>query len=634
MLRQIGPEVTNMKWRAYVFIPLLALMVCVPSFGQQVAALDFSGRSGLPAGIDFSGAWFPNPGQDTGLITASGSLVEFGGIPVNEAGRLYALAWSAARIQGRQHQCMGYVPPYTYNQPGNLRFWEERDPHTQRLLAIKMYWQISEGLRTIWMDDRPHPPPYAQHTWAGFSTGKYEGNVLTVYTTHLKRAWIRANGLAQSDEATVTEQFIRHGDRITYFHVVNDPVYLAEPMSRTYTLVRNVREPDAWLYACDDGEQILGRPEDQVDAYPWGQHPFLHEFADSHNIPLLGTLGGPETMYPEFLAKIQNAGSADAAIQAKLTPSPGPPHASRAIDPTPHDGEIHTLPVQGNVYMLVGDGGNIVVQVGEQGALVVDSGAGAITDKVVAAIRKLSERPVQFIVNTSFRSDHAGGNVKLRAAGFDPSVVGSFFSGQFADAGQGATIIAQQNVQLRMQTLKNVAAEGWPSDTFFKARRRKFHNGEAVEIFYQPNAVTDGDSIVHFRHSDVIATGEIFSTTSYPSIDLKNGGTLQGEIEALNNILELTVYQHDEEGGTLIIPGHGRLCDEWEVAEYRDMLVIIRDRVRAMIAKGATLEQVKAARVTADYDERFGANSGPWTTDMFVEAAYTSVKSPPNAGRK
>ena len=603
----------------------------VPAFAQgQIAALDFSGRTGLPAGIDLSGAWFPLPGQDSGLITASGALVEYGGIPMNEASRLYALAWSAARIQGRQHQCMGYVPPYTYNQPGNLRFWEERDPLTQRLLAIKMYWQISEGLRTIWMDDRPHPPAYAQHTWAGFATARYEGNMLTVNTTHLKRGWIRANGIPQSDEATVVEHFIRHGDRITYLSVVNDPVYLAEPFSRTYTLLRNVREPDAWLYACDDGEQILDRREDQVDAYAWGQHPFLREFADKRQIPLLATLGGPETMYPELQRKLKDPAGMETAARAELVPSSGPPHASRAADPNPHDGEIHVLPVQGNLYMLVGDGGNIAVQVGEQGPLVVDTGAGQLADKIIAAIRKLSEKPIQFIVNTSFRSDRTGGNVKLRAAGFDPSVVGSFFSGQFADAGKGATIMAQQNVENRMQALQ-APADGWPSDTFFKGRRRKFHNAEPVEILYEPNAVTDGDSIVHFRHSDVIVTGDIFTMTGYPWIDTKSGGSIQGEIQALNNILDRTVYQHDEEGGTLVIPGHGRLCDEWEVAEYRDMLVIIRDRVQALIDKGATLAQVKAARVTADYDERFGANSGPWTTDMFVEAVYASLKNPPKA---
>ena len=608
-----------------VFLPVAALLLA--------QGLDFSGRTNQPAGIDLSGTWYPQPGQDSNLFTASGSLVEYGGIPLSEAGRLYALAWSPSRIQGRQHQCMGYVPPYTYNQPGNLRFWEERDPYTQRLLAIKHYWQISEGTRTIWMDDRPHPPAYAQHTWSGFSTGKYEGNALTVYTTHLKRGWIRANGMPQSDEATLVEHFIRHGDRITYLSVVNDPVYLAEPFSRTYTLGRNAKEPDGWLYACDDGEQILGRREDQAESYFWGRHPFLREFADKTHIPLLATLGGPSTARPECLDKLKDPSAAETEAAAELVPSPGPPHSSHAADPNPHDGEIHVLPVQGNIYMLAGDGGNIAVQVGEQGAMVVNTGAGQISDKTIAAIRKLSEKPIQFIINTSFHPDFTGGNVKLRASGYDPSVEGSFFSGQFADAGKGATIIGHVNVQTRMTSLKT-PSEGWPSDTFVEVRRRKFHNGEAVEIFPQPGAISDGDSIVHFRRSDVIVTGDVFTTTSYPHIDVKVGGSIQGEIQALSNILDKTVYKHDEEGGTMIIPGHGRLCDEWEVAEYRDMVVIIRDRVQDLIGKGASLEQVKAARVTADYDDRFGMNSGPWTTDMFVEAVYTSLKNPPkSAGR-
>ena len=171
-----------------------------------------------------------------------------------------------------------------------------------------------------------------------------------------------------------------------------------------------------------------------------------------------------------------------------------------------------------------------------------------------------------------------------------------------------------------------------PSDTYFEDRRRKYHNEEPVEIFPLPNAITDGDSVVHFRRSDVIVTGDVFTTTQYPFIDVKNGGSLQGEIRALNFILDRTVYQHDEDGGTMIIPGHGRVTNEWEVAEYRDMLVIIRDRVQAMINSGATLDQVKSARLTADFDVRFGATSGPWTTDMFVEAVYTSLKNPPQTG--
>ncbi len=592
------------------------------------------------SGIDISGNWSTLVHQEP-LRTASGMLGEYGGIPISEAGRLSSLAWDASRMTVRQQQCAAYVTPYLMFTGGSQRFWEERDPHTQKLIAIKTYGQITEGTRTIWMDGRPHPPPYAQHTWTGFSTGKYQGNALTVYTTHMKRGWIRGNGMPESDQATLVEHFIRYGDRITYVFKIIDPVYLAEPLVRTSDLVRDVRDPESWLYACDDGEQILDKKEDRVPNYLWGQHPYLRQYSEKYKIPLLAGLGGPETMYPEFKLKIKSMtpAAAEAAAKAELVPSPGPPHVSRAVDPTPHDGEIHVWPVQGNVYMLLGDGANIAVQVGEQGPLVVDTGAGQLSDKVIAAIHKLSAKPIQFIVNTSFHADHVGGNLKLHAAGEDPSLNGSFFSGQFADAGKGATIVAHQNVQNRLSaagTSVSIPAEAWPSDTFLEGRRRKSHNGEAVEVFWLRNASTDGDTIVQFRDSDVIATGDIFATTQYPFIDIKNGGSLQGEIEALNTILNKTVYEHEEEGGTLIVPGHGRLCDESDVAEYRDMLAIIRDRVQALIKNGATLDQVKAARVTADYDDLYGANSGAWTTDMFVEAAYTSLKDNPNkfGGRK
>jgi cyclase len=578
------------------------------------------------SGFDISGAWIYAGHQDAGLGTAAGAIADYGGIPLSEAGRLYALAWDASRMTVRQQQCAGYNVPYAFISPGNFRFWEERDPVTQTLIAIKMYFQTSEVNRTIWMDGRPHPPPNAEHTFAGFSTGRWENNVLAITTTHLKRGWIRGNGVPQSDEATVTEHLIRHGDRITYFSVINDPVFLAEPLSKTVTLQRNVKDPVAWLYACDDGEEILDKAEDRVPSYLFGRNPYIWEYAQRRNIPLLAALGGPETLYPEMKRSFRDEAAAEAAARAKTVPSPGSIRSSVAMNQIPDDGEIHVLPVQGNIYMLAGDGANIVVQAGEQGPLVVDTGAGQLTEKVIAAIRKLTPKPVQFIINTSFHTGHTGGNAKLHEAGADPSLVGSFFSNQFADAGRGATIIAHQNVQNRLSAA-GVKPGGWPTDTFLEGRRRKYHNGEAVEIFYEPNAVTDGDSVVQFRRSDVIAAGDIFDAARYPFIDLKNGGSVEGEIKALNNILDKTVYKHDEDGGTMVIPGHGRLCDEYDLAEYRDMLVIIRDRVLAMIAGGATLEQVKAARVTADYDPRYGAATGPWTTGMFIEAVYNSLKT-------
>src|SRR6266581_2832592 len=612
-----GSKEIEMKSVRSGFLLLSATLMGTIAFGQGVPP--------LPSGIDLSGAWFPLTHQDSGLGTAAGMIADWGGIPMNEAARIYGLSWSASRITVRQHQCAGYVPPYFYVAPGNYRIWEERDPDTQRLVAIKMYGQIAEGLRTIWMDGRPHPPAYAQHTWLGFSTGKFEGNVLTVFTTHIKRGWVRANGAPQSDQATVTDHFIRHGDRITYFSVINDPVYLTEPLSKTSELQRSLKQPDAWLYACDDAEQIVGRPDDQVPHHLFGENPFLREYADKNKVPLLGALGGPGTMYPEYVAKLKTA--TDAEALAKTRPLSGPQRASRAVDPDPHDGEIHVLPVQGNVYMLVGDGGNIAVQVGNQGAMAVDSGAGRLSDKVIAAIRTISNKPIQFVINTSFHPDHIGGNAKLHAAGVDPEANGGNLR-TFADAGVGATMLSHLNVLKRISAAGAVApipAEGWPTDTYTQGRRRKLHNGEAVEIFYQPNATTDGNSIVHFRRSDVIVTGDIFNSTSYPFIDVRAGGSVRGEIAALNNILDKTVSWR-QEGGTMIIPGHGRLSNEWEVTEYRDMMVIIRDRVQAMIKKGATLQQVLAAKVSADYDARFGSNSGPWTTAMFIEALYTSLK--------
>jgi glyoxylase-like metal-dependent hydrolase (beta-lactamase superfamily II) len=592
-----------------------------PPFGPQPASA-----------TDLAGYWTNVFHQDAGLGTGGGNLVDYTGIPLNDAGRLYALAWDASRMTVRQQQCPGYVAPYFYFAPQNYRFWEERNQLTQELVAYRMYGQTSEQTRTIWMDGRPRPPKYAPHTWAGFALGRWEGSTLTVETTHLKRAWARVNGVPQSDQATLVEHFMRHGDRITYVSVVTDPVYLEEPWIRSLDFVRNPNDPQAWLYACDDAEQIVGRPDDVIPSYPFGQNPFLREFSEQKKFPLLGALGGADTTHPEFIARLARATDAD--VLARTRPSAtGPQRASVAVDPNPRDGNSHDYLVQGNVHLFIGDASNIAVQVGDQGALVVDTGSGQLADRVIAEIQKISPKPVQFIVNTSFHPDRTGGNVRLRASGRDPSVVGSFFSSQFNDAGVGATIIAQQNVQNRMSAPTGqtapTPADGWPSDTFVQGRRRKFHNGEAVEIFYLPNASTDGDSIVHFRRSDVIVTGDLFDTTRYPFIDVKNGGSVQGLITALNFILDRTVYRAQEEGGTMIVPGRGRITDEWEVAEYRDMVVLVRDRVQALVTSGATLDQVKAARVTVDFDPRFGATSGPWTTDMFVEAVYTTLKTPP-----
>jgi cyclase len=302
---------------------------------------------------------------------------------------------------------------------------------------------------------------------------------------------------------------------------------------------------------------------------------------------------------------------------------------SRQTQNTP----INALHVQGNVSMLVGAGGNIAVQVNKDGVLLVDTGSAQMTDQVLAAVKEIAKpitnKPLRFVLNTHFHADHTGGNEKVRAAG--TTITGGNVAGNISDATEGAAIYAHENVMKRMSAPSGSQAPtpsgGWPTDTYFGDSQELFFNGEAIQMFHPKSAHTDTDSIIFFRRSDVVLTGDIFTTTNYPTIDLQNGGSLNGIVDALNLILDLTIPAEKQEGGTMVIPGHGRLCDEADVVEYRDMVTIIRDRIQDMIKKGMTLEQVKAAKPTRDYDPIYGSTSGFWTTEMFVEAAYKSLSS-------
>ncbi|MBI2149449.1 MAG: MBL fold metallo-hydrolase [Acidobacteria bacterium] len=293
--------------------------------------------------------------------------------------------------------------------------------------------------------------------------------------------------------------------------------------------------------------------------------------------------------------------------------------------------ELHLLPVQGNVYMLVGAAGNITVQAGSDGILLVDTGAAQAGDQIIAKIKELAKpitsKPLRYIINTHVHPDHTGGNEKLRNAGV--TITGGNVAGNIRDAAQGAAIVAHENVLNKMSAPTGAQAPtpaaAWPTDTYFGDEKDVFFNGEAAQVFHPKSAHTDGDSIVFFRRSDVVSTGDIFLTNSYPVVDLQNGGSINGLIDALNFILDLTVPAEKQEGGTMVIPGHGRLSDEADVVEYRDMATIVRDRVQDMIRKGMTLEQVKAAKPTRDYDPLYGSTTGFWTTDMFVEAVYRSL---------
>jgi cyclase len=290
--------------------------------------------------------------------------------------------------------------------------------------------------------------------------------------------------------------------------------------------------------------------------------------------------------------------------------------------------DLEVLPVQGNVYLLAGAGANITLQVGKSGVLMVDTAAAPMSGKVLAAIRKLSEKPLRYVVNTAVDADHTGGNESL-ATVFGSATEVSVVNTPGGSATQTVAILAHQKVLDRMSAPDGARVPwpttAWPTDTFLGEEKELYFNGEGIQILHEPAAHTDGDSIVYFRRSDVISAGDIFLTTGYPVIDLAKGGSLQGVIAGLNRILDLAIPAHHEEGGTYVIPGHGRICDEFDVLEYRDMITIIRDRIQAMIKKGMTLQQVKDAKPSRDYDPQFGATSGAWTTDMFVEAAYKSL---------
>jgi glyoxylase-like metal-dependent hydrolase (beta-lactamase superfamily II) len=273
--------------------------------------------------------------------------------------------------------------------------------------------------------------------------------------------------------------------------------------------------------------------------------------------------------------------------------------------------------------MIAGAGGNVTVSTGDSGIMVVDSGSAAMGDALLAAIREISGGPIRYILNTSVAPDHIGGNQTLRRAG------ATFTGGNATVVGGvdvGAAIVAHEAALLRLAG-SSVPTEAQPTETFYVQKVDFYFNGEPVEAMYQPNAGDDTNVVVHFRRSDVISTGDVFRLDSYPVVDVENGGTIDGVLDALNGIIDLAVTQVLSEGGTLIIPGHGRVCDEADVVRYRDMVTIIRDRVQALVDRGQSLEQVKAARPSLDYDSRYGAATSEWTSDDFIEAVYRSLST-------
>jgi len=356
------------------------------------------------------------------------------------------------------------------------------------------------------------------------------------------------------------------------------------------------------------------------------------------------------------------------AIPALAQTSSGALAGAGTIPGLNPNSQVKVLPVRGSIYVLMGAGANITLSVGLDGVLTVDSGSAAMSDQVLAAIRGVQQwveakaaasappvlygaetrnsivearradlppKPIRYIVDTSIAPDHIGGNVALANSG--KTFTGGNVAGQLSDVSQGAAILGHENLQNRMAN-PPAGQPAFPTralltDTYYtdSMKLSSFFNGEGIVLMHQPAAFTDGDTIVYFRGSDVIAAGEVLRTTTYPVIDTAKGGTINGVIEGLNHIIDLSVPEFRSEGGTIVIPAYGRICDIADVAYYRDMTTILRDRIQDMVKKGMTIEQVKAAKPTADYDGRYGATTGAWTTGMFIEAVYKTV---PRGGTK
>ena len=297
---------------------------------------------------------------------------------------------------------------------------------------------------------------------------------------------------------------------------------------------------------------------------------------------------------------------------------PAPANALDVVEVTP------------NVHLIAGDGGNIVVQSGPDGVVLVDSGVGQRSTEVLAVIEDLTDTPIRYILNTSADRARVGGNATISAAG---QALGGGGQGGNLIGGvrTGAGRVAHENVLLRMsQTINGMprfAEATWPTEGFID-RKELYLNGEAIQMLWQPAAHSNGDSIVVFRRSDVVVAGSLIDNERFPVIDLEAGGSIQGLIDALNKIVELAVPPTPlvwQPGGTQIIPGNGRVLEEADVVEYRDMVTIVRDVVAEQIKQGMTLEQIRAAEPTLGYNTRYGADSGEWTTRMFVEAVYASL---------
>jgi glyoxylase-like metal-dependent hydrolase (beta-lactamase superfamily II) len=631
---------------------------------------------------DITGEWRLDTSERD--VSSQAPLGDYTGIPFNDAGRLRSETTPESIWSTPEYQCRPHSAPHQWRGLGGARILPEQDPVTRETVAY--HFQFMRSLdRPVFMDGRPHPPAWAPHSWTGFSTGEWMGRTLKITTTHLKDGYLRRGGPQTTDMYAMTEFITRHDDVLMVVTVIDDPLYQDQPYihSTTYSYDPTFRLNNESCDAPAIGETGGSDRHFVPHFLPGSNNDMLNEWivkgglitGQARNltgpedwVPIAVARGGIKTLYPEFRSTL-NGNTVDAQKAAALAvpASRSAVSASRLIaEQGPRDGQVHVLPVQGNVYMLVADGNNITASVGPEGIALVNTGAAQMSDKVLAAVNQLAKdvaarpvanacvgancakawgwsspymnavitsptpaRPIRFIINTSASPEHTGGNEKLVAAG--SGLRGALLGGAVANV-EGAPLIAHENVLNRMSAPAGKQAPtpqaAWPtatySDEFTKLPR--YFNGEAVIVYHEPAANTDGDSVVMFRHSEVISAGDLFSTISYPVIDIEKGGSVQGVIRGLNHVLDLAVAEYRSQGGTWIVPGRGRLSDTADVASYRNMLVMIRDRVQDLMKKGRTLAEIKAARPSLDFDGRYGSTTGSWTTDMFIDAVYRSLQ--------
>ena len=577
------------------------------------------------AQIDLSGEWASHTDEDQPHRVPGPELGDYTGLPLNDAARLKARSWDASVLSLPERQAQPH--PATYSMRGpipNIRLNKIVDPRSYALVGYTLTGLFGSADRTIWLDGRSHPSEFAEHTWGGFSTGVWEGSQLKVTTTHIKAGTLQRNGVPTSPYAVMTEYFIRHDQLLLVVSIVEDPAYLTEPLVRTQHFTWSASQTQARPAPFEIVDEIPSHPAGSVPSYPLGT---LHDqFAKAHGLAYEATQGGAPTLLPEYVKRLRAGAAAAAApvIGDRLARPPLPkPRTSPA--------DVEVVTVRDGIHVLVTRGGNVTAQVSEDGVLLVDTGDSADTDRLSAAIRRLSTLPVTYIINTSADREHTAGNAVFSTTGQDP---GGNAPGNSGIRLGRAQIIAHEHVLQRMSAPTGQSParpfNAWPTSTYFTGKKTLFVGDDPIEIHGHAGR-TDGDSIVFFRHADVISAGDIFMTDRYPVIDIGQGGSVQGVLDGLNHIIDLAIPRFNQQGGTLVVPGHGRIGNESDVVEYRDMLAIVSDRVRAMVGAGATLEQVKAARPTLDYDGVYGSDSGPWTTDMFVEAVYRDLARRPEA---